>query len=56
VDELVPFGLAQATPDSIGLLDAECVLAALLDDGAAGAQRLGGFLTALAAHAALGLW
>lgn len=56
MDELVPFGLAQAAPDPIGLLDAECVLAALLDDGATGAQRLGGFLAALATHAALGLW
>ena len=55
VQQLLPLGLAQASPDSVGLLDGERMLAALLDHGATGAEGLGGFLATLAPHAALGL-
>ena len=55
MQQLLALGLAQAAPDPVGLLDGEGVLAALLDDGAPCAQSLGGFFTALAAHATLGL-
>jgi hypothetical protein len=55
LQQLLPLGLAQATPDPVRLLDGEGVLTALLDDRAASAQSLGGFLAALAAHAPLGL-
>ena len=51
----MPLGFAQPTPDAVWFPDGECVRAAPLDDGAAGAESFGCFLAALAAYAPFGV-